>query len=245
MISILIADESIDRESLMRGVKDRILILAPHPDDFDAIGVTMKTVAGAGAEMYLTVVTSGASGVEDGFAGATSNAEKGAAREREQVASTDFFGLSRERVRFLRLTEDASGHPEMSPVNLQCIVTALGAVVPRHIFVPHPNDPNHGHQRTYAMLKLAIAELGWQGVIWLNRDPKTVDCRRDVVVRFGEEEAAWKSTLLLHHVSQEERNRRTRGIGFDERILGMNRRAAEDSGAPGWYEESFEIEVIR
>ena len=45
----------------------RVLVLAPHPDDFDAIGLTMRFFWDKGQSVHVAVATSGASGVEDSF----------------------------------------------------------------------------------------------------------------------------------------------------------------------------------
>ena len=45
----------------------RVVVLAPHPDDFDAIGISMRTLQENGNPIDVTVLTSGASGVEDDF----------------------------------------------------------------------------------------------------------------------------------------------------------------------------------
>ena len=65
--------------------------------------------------------------------------------------------------------------------------------------------------------------------------------RVDVHCAFGEDEAAWKAQLLRHHRSQHERNLRTRGTGFDARVLQVNRQAADALGAPMPYAEAFEL----
>ncbi len=80
---------------------------------------------------------------------------------------------------------------------------------------------------------------------WLFRDPKTIGMRLDVAVPFGPEEAAWKSKLLLHHASQQARNVRLRGHGFDERILRVNRDTASAAGLKEPYAEGFEVEAGR
>ena len=46
----------------------RVVVLAPHPDDFDAIGITMRTLRDNGNRIDVVVLTSGASGVDDDFA---------------------------------------------------------------------------------------------------------------------------------------------------------------------------------
>jgi hypothetical protein len=68
--------------------------------------------------------------------------------------------------------------------------------------------------------------------------------RFDVATLYGEEEAAWKGELLRCHRSQQERNLRSRGHGFDERVLAMDGDSAASCrlGAP--YAEVFEIERV-
>ena len=74
------------------------------------------------------------------------------------------------------------------------------------------------------------------------RDPKTIRLRMDVYTPFGEAEAQWKAGLLRCHESQHRRNLRTRGHGFDDRILNTNRQIALELGVPAPYAEAFEIE---
>ena len=80
-----------------------LVVLAPHPDDFDAIAVTLRYFHQRGDTIHLAVLTTGASGVEDGYAGAYTAVDKAALREQEQAASCAFFGLPPERLSFLRL----------------------------------------------------------------------------------------------------------------------------------------------
>jgi hypothetical protein len=73
-----------------------------------------------------------------------------------------------------------------------------------------------------------------------NKDPKTIRMRYDFFTAFGTAEAAWKSSLLRFHRSQMERNVNTRGIGFDERILGVNREIAQECPGEKEFAEVFE-----
>lgn len=95
----------------------RVVVLAPHPDDFDAIGVTMRTLRDNGNRIDVAVLTSGGSGVDDDFAPRLTIQEKATIREQEQSASCRFFGLPPERLTFLRLDEDTEGHLEVSGQN--------------------------------------------------------------------------------------------------------------------------------
>ena len=64
-----------------------LLALAPHPDDFDAIGATMRFFKENGNPIHVAVATSGASGVEDTFCTPPTPETKKAVREKEQRAS--------------------------------------------------------------------------------------------------------------------------------------------------------------
>ncbi|RYY73478.1 MAG: PIG-L family deacetylase, partial [Comamonadaceae bacterium] len=80
-----------------------VAVVAPHPDDFDAIAVTLQLLQQQGHALHVAVVTTGASGVDDGFGGALDDAGKAALRESEQHASCAAFGLPPGRLAFLRM----------------------------------------------------------------------------------------------------------------------------------------------
>lgn len=208
--------------------------MAPHPDDFDVIAVTLRRMMQRGAGIFVAVMTSGASGVDQ--PGLDRDA-KARLRRREQEASCRFFGLPEKHLSFLDLGED-SGHLAEHDANEDAIRSHLEALRPDVVFMPHFHDPNLAHQRTNAMVRRALGRLGSQALIALNRDPKTIAMRVTCVTMFGEDEAAWKRALLRHHESQQRRNLRTRGQGLDDRILALN---AADAGLPGRYAEVFEV----
>ncbi|RPI32586.1 MAG: PIG-L family deacetylase [Chloroflexota bacterium] len=219
-------------------------VLAPHPDDFDAIGVTMRLFHENGNPIHLAVVTSGASGVDDDFCPTPGAAARGALREKEQMASCRFFGLPEGQLSFLRLAEDASGHPVMSAENADLVRRFLLASRPEIVFLPHWNDYNPGHQRNYALFRQIVTVEKLSVVALLNRDPKTIQMRSDVYSVFGEAEAAWKGELLRFHQSQHQRNLRTRQHGIDERIFRVNRQSAEELPGNPAYAEVFELEFF-
>jgi LmbE family N-acetylglucosaminyl deacetylase len=223
----------------------RLVVLAPHPDDFDEIGATMRHFQQNGNRIEVAVVTSGSSGVEDGFNGAITAGMKAALRENEQLASCRFFGLPESRLTFLRAVEDEAGNPEAGAVNLQCVQSYLVAKRPDLVFLPHGNDPNEGHRRTCAFLRQSAQEAKLSLVACLNRDPKTIAMRNDLYFIFDAETAAWKAALLRLHRSQQQRNLNSRGHGFDERVLRVNREIAEELGLAGKYAEAFELECYR
>lgn len=220
-----------------------IVVLAPHPDDFDAIAVTLRFFHQRGDTIHLAVLTTGASGVEDGYAGVHNDADKAALREKEQTASCAFFGLPVERLTFMRLPPDDKGNPRLDDVNHESIRAYLLPRKPDLVFMPHGNDSNVTHQRTYALFRaVALAE---NMKLWavLNQDAKTIAMRTDLVTSFDAEAARWKAELLRLHQSQHQRNLNTRGHGFDERVLSINRQRALDLNlGKNEYAECFELE---
>jgi len=223
----------------MKMSKDsKVLVLAPHPDDFDAIAVTLKIFRDNGNRIELAVISGAASGVEDSFCENHPGLTKAEIRELEQLDSCSFFGLSESQVSFLRLEEDETGAPMESEDNLAIMKKYIQKIKPDIVFMPHWNDTNAGHQRTYSMFK-KIAE---NVIIYLNRDPKTIKMRQDIFTLFDEEDAKWKAELLRRHTSQHQRNLNTRGYGFDERVLQVNRQIAKESGCSAPYAEVFEID---
>jgi len=213
-----------------------IVVLAPHPDDFDAIGATLQFFHQRGDAIHLAVLTNGASGVEDGYAGAYNDTGKAALREGEQTASCAFFGLPTERLSFLRLPLDEKGNPRLDEDNHQRIRDYLLTRKPDLVFMPHGNDSNITHQRTYALFRAVVLAEHLQLWAVLNQDAKTIAMRTDLVTPFDHATATWKAEMLRLHQSQHQRNLNTRGHGFDERVLAINRKSAVDLN---WVDEEF------
>lgn len=222
----------------------RALVLAPHPDDFDDVAITLRTLRDNGNPIELAVLTSGASGVEDGFAPDLTRERKGEIREQEQRASCRFFGLPEARLSFLRLAEDAAGHLEDTEANFHRLLAYWEAHPADLVFLPHGNDTNACHRRTYALFRRLVAAAPRPTVALLNRDPKTREIREDVATWFGAADADWKAALLQFHQTQHQRNLRTRGHGLDRRILDVNRQAAAALGGEAGFAETFELECF-
>ncbi|NLK84002.1 MAG: PIG-L family deacetylase [Lentisphaerae bacterium] len=221
-----------------------VWVFAPHPDDFDAVAVTLKLFFNANCRIYLTVASSGAAKVEDSFCSPPFVQEKALAREREQTLSCAYFGLPSRRIHFLRLAEDKNGLISDNTDNFVKVMNFFLRTAPDVVVMPHGNDENPDHALMYAFL----TRLGGVGkkkfAALLNRDPKTVAMREDLYTYFDEDEAAEKGTLLRFHQSQQQRNLNTRGIGFDQRILNLNREIAEKHPGQGRYAEVFELEFF-
>ena len=204
------------------------LVLAPHPDDFEVVAVTMRHFAARGARLTLEVLSGGASGVEDTFAHGWE--AKTAAREAEQRESCARFGLPESELRFHRLAEDDTGHMADSLENQARVHAILDSAEADGVILPHGNDSNADHRRVFRWFAAWRETLGNAPFALLVRDPKTLGMRVDLIMPYDAESASWKAALLRCHRSQHERNLRTRGIGFDERILGADRGAAATFG---------------
>ena len=214
------------------------LALAPHPDDPDAIAVTLKLLADSGWTVHWAIVTSGWSGVQDEYCRPDPVA-KGQARMREQCESARLFGLDPHRLYFLHTGEDDEGQLAPTWVNQRAVTSLLEGLSPDLVLLPHRHDTNATHRLVYEWF--AEWAQGWARPVLAmgNEDPKTQDFEPNAQVIFGEEQAQWKASLLECHRTQSARNQKTRGITFAERILGVNR------CPDGTYAERFHAERWR
>lgn len=228
-----------------------IHVMAPHPDDFDAIAVMLFFLASCNRSVYLSVLTGGENGVTDGFDGAATDAEKRLLRQREQLASCQFFGLDPTHIHFPVLQKTAAGFFSVTAVNQKLVMEELRWSDAGVIVLPHGNDTNRTHQFCAELLQQTCEALNWKGEIWFNRDEKTIAMRDDLFIAFDQAKAEWKAELLRLHCSQQYRNQLTRGHGFDERVLQMNAKTAELLGllrvprvasTDRIYAESFEVQ---
>ena len=237
----------------------RVLVLGPHPDDPESVSITCRLFMQSGCEIWYAVVSLSPSGVEDEYAqrirnrnSISSKEEKGEIRRKEQIRSAETFGLGADRLTFLGLEE---GKELDSPGNFARIKEHLETAEPNIVMMPVGKDPNQTHAWVYQAFRKCAYNLAFKTekpvVALYNEDPKTIQIRKDLFVFFGEEGADWKRTLLKIHDSQQQRNMRSRGVGFDERILRMNhvswRHLVETSisaGSSAKYAEVFEIELF-
>lgn len=209
------------------------LALAPHPDDPDAIAVTLRLLADRGWEMHWAVVTSGWSGVTDDFCG-PDRRMKAEARLAEQRESARLFGMPPDRLYFLEAEETDEGELALTDANRRAVTSLLDRLQPDVVLLPHGKDSNPTHRLVCEWFDQWADSVTRPLLALGNEDPKSEDFHPNVEVVFDEDEAQWKSSLLECHRSQSARNQATRGITFAERILGMDRRA------DGLYSERFE-----
>jgi LmbE family N-acetylglucosaminyl deacetylase len=221
----------------------RLCVLAPHPDDFDTVGMTLRHFANRGHDIRLLVLSLSPNGVEDSFCDPPTPEAKAALREKEQKASCRFFGLPEDRLEFLRLPiGEPSGFLVDSDDGYAILKERLGRLSADIALLPHGYDTNSDHRLTYTWWTRLAAELPRPRTAWLARDPKTIDMCDDAFMPFDDIAARWKAELLRFHGSQHQRNLATRGHGFDERILEVNRTSARRMGIAEPYAETFELE---
>lgn len=221
-----------------------LLVTAPHPDDFDAIGVTLRHMAEQRHEVHVLVAETG-SGIDKVYGAGMTQAERTRLRVMEQTGSFRFFGLPEERYRFLALDNADDDQVADTAGNRKVLEALVREIRPDMLFMPHGNDTNRAHRAMYAMMKAIAASVEWPVAMMMNSDVKTVDMRKDYYFAFGERQAQWKGQLLRYHDSQHQRNIRDRGYGFDDRVLMLNRRTASELGIDRPYAASFELELYR
>lgn len=220
--------------------RGRALALAPHPDDPEAVAVTLDLLRHGGWQVHFVIVTPAASGVTDAFTG-PDPAVKAARREAEQREAARKFGLPPPNLRFLRLAETEDGHLAATAANNAALFACLTAEAPDLVLLPSEHDTNPSHRLVYRWLAAWAATTPHPPIALACADPKTVTFKANLRVVFGEERARWKAELLECHRSQSVRNQASRGMTFAERILGLNR--ADPDLAPGTYSERFQVTV--
>jgi LmbE family N-acetylglucosaminyl deacetylase len=221
----------------------RLLVLAPHPDDFESTGVTLRHFHERGHRLDLLVLSSSANGVEDSFCDPPTAEAKAALREDEQRAGCRFFGLPADRLAFLRLRVIGPGGTLADDAgNFELLEKPFTAIRPDLVVLPHGHDTNSDHRLTYLWWRRLAERSRRPMAALLFRDPKTVALRDDVILPFDAEQAAWKAELLRFHCSQHQRNLNSRGHGFDERILRVNRDSAARLRIAEPYAETFELD---
>jgi len=219
----------------------RLLVIGPHPDDFDAVGVTLRLLSENGNPLHVAVIPTGG-GVDDTYLPSLTWEDKEKIRGQEQKNSANFFGLPESRLTFLSLVHDAQGQLLDNAANFNALMEVVTEKSPDIIFLPHGNDTNNGHRMTCALVRQVAVRHGRPIALFLNRDVKTIGMRTDLYMPFGDEMALWKAELLRFHDTQQQRNLATRGRGFDERVLALNEQMARELKIDAPYAEAFELE---
>lgn len=221
-----------------------ILVLCPHPDDFDVAGVTLKQLHKKGATIHVAIAPTFSGILESFYKQPASSSEMIKTREEEQRQSLLYFGLAESAFEFLphSCDLDDNGEWKYSEANKSLIEKCLLHHVPELVFIPHPNDNNPAHSAMYKMVKECIDRHHLAVHLMMQMDPKTKGMSLDFVTEISDREADWKKQLLSHHKTQDHRNQTTRGISLADRVLSINQEAAKTCQSRSSFAEAFEIE---
>lgn len=264
---LFLGEKAAGRRWIEPPVGGTVLALAPHPDDPDAVAVTLRVFARAGCRVSYAVTGGATGGVTDqyarGWAKAAGKSSKDLEtcklelRRAEQLASAEKSGIVDGEVVFLEGgTEDDFGDLTETPGNASLLGELLKNEAPDIVALPHGEDTNVGHAALYNLFRALASKLAAGRnrpllALYIH-DPKTTAINEQLVVPFDGEAARWKASLLRCHDSQQQRNIEQRGYGLDERILKLNRKIQTDLQnrvLEPWkdeclYAESFQIELF-
>lgn len=218
------------REVLEVANTDRLLVLAPHPDDETlGAGGLMAATRAAGGAVRVIVLTDGSRlhGKSEGEA----KARLIAARQAECAAATAVLGVSE-----LRFLDAADGRLYKETARLAPrLAEEIMSFRPTRIVLPHPRDGHGDHQAVLPLVRRALRRAG--GVlkpqlfgyeIWSPCAPSHVfDIGAVVEV---------KRRALSHYAA-------TFGaVDLGEMIIGLNRyRAGVAGGRSGWCEAFVQL----
>lgn len=213
------------REVLEVAGTDRLLVLAPHPDDETlGAGGLMAATRASGGSVRVVVLTDGSRlhGKSDGEA----KARLIAARQAECAAATSVLGVS--ELRFLDAA-DSRLYKETSRL-VPLLADEIASFRPTRIVLPHPRDGHGDHQAVLPLLRRALRRagggskpqlLGYE--IWSPAEPTHIfDIGAVLEV---------KRRALGHYAA-------TFGsVDLGEMVIGLNRyRAGVAGGRSGWCE---------
>lgn len=132
---------------------DRILVLAPHPDDeVIGCGAVLKQCSDAGLIVKVVVITNGAAGLPVGTDPAVRNTESRAGLSRLGMHDCEFWDYPDGRLPF--------GGPIADRY-----VSLVATYRPSDIFLPHPAEVHPDHRSLTRGLLLAL-EGKWRGKLW-------------------------------------------------------------------------------
>ena len=245
----------------------KLLVLSPHPDDPDAVAVSLREFDDAGCRIRYAITGGAHGGMTDEYARVQARKAgvkpgrlekwKAELRQREQIASARESGIVDGDVVFLKnVEEDELGDMREVPENARLVARLLKDEDPDMVMMPYGNDSNTGHRSVFNVFREVapgvVVERGRPILALYNRDPKTISINEQLVVPFDGEAARWKASLLSLHDSQQQRNLEVRGYGLDERILRLNREIQTELQSmviEPWkdeclYAESFQLELF-
>jgi LmbE family N-acetylglucosaminyl deacetylase len=147
--------------------RDRVFVVAPHPDDESiATGGVLQAAAAAGAARRVLLVTDGDNNpwpqrwIERRWAiGAGGRARWGARRREEALAALAVLGMAREDVQCLGLPDLGLTAQLMADASdlVERLRGELDAFRPTRLFLPDAGDRHPDHNALHVLLRLALA----------------------------------------------------------------------------------------
>jgi LmbE family N-acetylglucosaminyl deacetylase len=158
---LLANPESLPLRDLGAIDRQRVVIVAPHPDDETlGCGGAISLLTGKGYQVKVLVVSDGS--------GSHPNSQKypapalQAIRSQETIAALEILGVTPPDITFLQLKDGA-----VPTVTSPSFLTAkalcrnyLQATLPDTIFLPWRHDPHADHRASWQLIQAAILSLG-------------------------------------------------------------------------------------
>ncbi len=155
--SPLAQPQTLPLRSIAEIATDRVLVVAPHPDD-ETLGCAgaISLLAALGCRVRILVISDGAQ--------SHPNSQKYAAprlqqlRQAETRAAMALLGVQQQDITFLQLPDRAVPMPESPQFNAAAALchAYLAATLPQLVILPWRHDPHPDHRATW---QLAIAAL--------------------------------------------------------------------------------------
>jgi len=199
--------------------RDRVLVVAPHPDDESiATGGVLQAARTAGAARRVLLVTDGDNNpwpqrwVEKRWRiGAAARARWGARRRAEALSALAMLGVDNADVICfgwpdLGLTGALmSGNPDaIGPLSVQ-----IAAFAPTHLFLPALDDRHPDHSALHVLVRLALSRCAEvRPSLYSFGVHGTVDPRDMVALTLSEGQRETKAAAIQQHTTQMQLSRR-------------------------------------
>lgn len=194
---------------------DRVLVIAPHPDDESlATGGLILAAKKAGAALRVLFATNGDNNpwpqrwVEKRWhIGTTERKRWGGRRNSEAKEAIESLGLPQESAHFLNFPDQGITHKVLKAEEaaLQILCKELEAWQPTLLVLPSPHDLHPDHNALYILFQVALERVH---LPQLRQLQFIVHCRRPELVpgkmelQLNEEERHLKRDAILQHHTQ-------------------------------------------
>lgn len=199
--------------------QDRVLVIAPHPDDEAiATGGVLQVARAAGAACRVLVITDGDNNpwpqrwIEKRWhIGAADRARWGAERRSEAVAALQVLGLQRSDVRCfgfpdLGLTDVLlRGEPALG----EALAAQLDEFRPNWLFLPALDDRHPDHSALHVLLQLVLLDVsGTRPRLYTFGVHGEASTAESVVLELSEAQRETKRAAIMSHQTQMRLSRR-------------------------------------